>query len=585
VKEPINRVAFQEIRNRAERLKALYGKRDEMAEEFRRMYHMEWKERPEADWIKPTMSPTAYNTITGAVRLMVSTDPQFNVSTTNGDDVARTKADRMEAAAGVIWSGSSEIAGRPLHYEMVLSSLLNAEVIGYQTRTADLLEYAQATGRRGLINRATEAASVTPYLLQAYNPAYCYTERDMLGVSAVMRCELVPWADLVAMYGQGALDAMGTNRTDQTVTVYEWYDWEYRCVWTDGSADPILMVETGDVFPVVSAITDGSLLWKEPHRQRTPFLYALAQSKIWQRENLALTVIYSLMHGIGSNPLLVHETDDADDLVIDRTIPGGVLKIHKGDRIGPLSEKILDPSQLQGWQMAQGISEASTIPSVALGAAPSGSMAFSAISLLSQTGRLPLIGTRNGVGGVAAQLMKRALRSMKLNNDGRMYSARSGLEIALAPDDIPDRVPMECVLEVSLPQDKLQMANAAVTLKREKMAPLSWIQENVLGIGQTGKVQKQMMSDQLLEFMVEEFMRQTRGKNDASLQQALANMQQMQQAQMQGGADAMAAGIENQVPQGGPLPQELNSSSGVYPPGGVQPGAPLAGPLPARGAA
>jgi len=590
VRVPDNqRADWDDIRGRAERLVGYYGARDALAEEMRRMYHMEWTEdRPAADWIKETMSPTAYNTVTGAVRLMVSTEPQFSVSSLEGDAFAREKSEKLERAARIIVSGSGDVAGRPLHYEMVLASLLSAEVVGYLTRTADLVEYAKKAKRRGLLSRANEAAEITPYLINNHNPARCYTERDRLGVSAVMRKETVRWGDIVAMYGSFGEDALGdSDKLDTDVILYEWYDHGYRAVWVKGQDDPILWAEVATPFmPVVSQITDGSLMWSEPERQRTPFLYALAKSGLWKRENLMLTVIYSLVHGIGSNPLLVAELEDPDtDLVIDRTFPGGIIKTRKGERIGPLNEKIIDPAQLQGWQLAQGINEASTIPAVALGAPPSGALNFSSISLLTQSGRLPLIGTKQGVGGVLATLATRALRWMRESGDGKLYDQRTGLDIALTPDDIPNRVPMRCNLDVDLPQDKLQLANAAQAMKGVGVSD-TYIQENVLGIGQPVAMRKERMREDLLKFYLEQHMAAENAKAQAQVQQGLAMMQQMAQAQAQGGADAMAGRIEETTPNGRPMPPELVSAGdGAYPPGGVgaQAGGPLAGPLPPRG--
>lgn len=579
-----DRESWDDTRHRTAKLKAFYGARDEQAEELRKMFHLEWKEKPAGDWIKETMSPSAYNSITGALRLLTATDPAFNVSAEKGNKLARGSADRLEAAAKIMWENSGRISGRPLHYEMALSSLLNAEIVAYSSSTADLLEYAQQTGKKGNIIRAQRAQRLTPYLLLAHNPAVCYTERDMLGVSGVLRSERTLWGTVCNIYGDDAKQAgsSGASATDM-VLINEWWDYDRRVVWVDGHNDPILWQENDeDYLPVVSAITDGSLLWPEPERQRTPFLYALARSNIWQRQNLMLTVIYSLVFGLGSNPLLVHESDDDGDLQIDRTVPGFAFKIKKGDRLGALNEKVLDASLMQGWQLALGIDEESTIPRVALGAPPSGQMPFSAISLLAQSGRLPLIGTRQGIGNVASELIGNSLQGMRRSNVGKLYD-RSGLEIDLTQDEIPQDVPIDCVVDVSLPQDKLQMANAALALKQGELVTTEWIQQNILGVGQTGKMSQDMMREQLSKFMLQEFFKQTSAKDEAALARSLQGADQVANASTQAQADVMASRMESQIPNRRPMPAEVSSTNGAYPPGGVQPGAPLAGPLPPQG--
>lgn len=597
------REEFKDIRHRAERLQQTYGERDGILEEMRKMYHMEWNDQPSAGWVKPTMSTTAYDALTGAVRLMTSTSPYFNVKYDEADETLKTISGKLEKAAASMWAGSGRVSGRPVHYEMVLSSLWAGEIVGTVTRTADLVDATRGMSKKRYLRQAEQAQRETPYLYQIHNPSQCYTEYTMLGPSAVLRRAESTWADVLSLYGKAAEDAAGstTRKPDDRVTVWDWTDYDWRAVWLDNGSEPVRFDPLGlDFLPIVSQITDGSFLFDEPHQQRTPFLYGLLRSNIWRRENLMLTIIYSMIHGIGSNPQLVYETDNPEDdrVVIDRQVPGGIVNILKGNKLSPLMEKVIDPSQLQGLATAQQIAESTTIPRVALGAPPSGNLAFSTVSTLIQSGRLPLMGTKQQAAHAAAEMVRRSLLWLKASAAGEgqlvdmgngfaraqrstdeMYDG-TGQRIDVDPSLIPDRLPITCVLDVDLPTDKLQLANAATALAQHKLVSRRHIRENVLGVGQSEAMDREIMQEQLLGVMGDLQVQRLSAQAQMQLQQMAA---QLQQAQGAATAQSMVNGIPETQPAG---PAEVAPQSGAYPPGGVgaAAGGPLAGPLPPRGA-
>lgn len=588
---------LRDIQERSEKLRETYGERDRMLEEMRKMYHMEWDDQPGADWIKETMSPSAYDTLTGAVRLMTSTEPKFNVSYDESDADLKAMSTEIEAAASTMWAGSGRVWGRPIHYEMILSSLWAAEIIGSVSRTADLVTATQGMSKRRYRRQAEEAVRQTPYLFQISNPLEAYTEYSMLGPSAVLRRSETTWGDVLSIYGKAAEEQDDSRRkSDSRVTLYDWTDYDYHAAWVDGSTEPLLFeVQDLPFMPIVSTVTDGSFLFNEPHQNRTPFLYGLWKSNLWRRENLMLTVIYSLVHGVGSWPLLVHETQDPDNdkLQINRGDAGRFVSIERGDKLFQLIERVIDPSQMQGLATAQQYNEGTTIPRVALGAPPSGNLAFSAISTLIQSGRLPLMGTKQSAAYTAAEMVRRGLLWLKYaaQNPGQVVDLGNGMgevqrsedelytgkgrRIQLDPLQIPDRLPINCVLEVSLPSDKLQQVNAANGAVQNGLTSKRWARENVLGEGQNDAMEREIIGEQFTQAAAQLYLQRMSA-------QAQASMQQMQQAQGAASAQSMVNGIPESRP---PMPAEISSSQGAYPPGGVQPGAPMAGPLPPRGQA
>src|SRR5512143_661963 len=96
---------FTKLVDRSTVVKELYGKRDKLFEDLRKMFHMEWQNAPNADWIKATMSPSAYNAATGAMRLLDATAPQFTVPYSVEMVDAESRSERMEKAARAMWQG------------------------------------------------------------------------------------------------------------------------------------------------------------------------------------------------------------------------------------------------------------------------------------------------------------------------------------------------------------------------------------------------------------------------------------------------------------------------------------------------
>ena len=130
----------------------------------------------------------------------------------------------------------------------------------------------------------------------------------------------------------------------------------------------------------MAQITDGSFMfdYDKPELQRIPLLYSLLKSGLWYRENLSLTTIFSLIYALGSAPLTVRRTNNKEDpVVVDRSVPGGMINIGQDEQLNPFVEKIIDPSLTASLDIARQIGNESTIQPQALGAPPQGSMTLS----------------------------------------------------------------------------------------------------------------------------------------------------------------------------------------------------------------
>jgi len=576
---------FTEIRNHADRLRQIYTARDEMYEDLRRMFHMEWSDPPAGDWVKATMSPTAYNAAIGAVRLLTSAEPQWIVPYDEADHDNQKASEKIEKAARAMWNGNGRALGRPQHYDVVLSGVLYAMACGTIDRTEDLVKMAETAKNKGSIARMKSLAAHTPYLFRIENPATCYPDFDNFGLAGMLRRVQTTWGEVLDTWGQAALNlGLSYNDRTQKIVINDWYDWEDRAVWLESNSVPLYHdAHNLDFLPVVAQITEGSNLWLEPERNLFPFLYSLWKSGIWKRENLTLTTIYTLTHALASNPMLVRKTPEpGSPLQINRTIPGGVTDINPDESLTGLGEKVLDPSLIQGMTLANQLSEQSTIARTTLGAQPEGVVSYSAIAMLAQAGRLPLMGAKQLGGAAIATLMTNALKWWRKDGKKQSLYQKTGGALELSPSDIPEYLVLECNLEPDLPQDKLQMVNTAIASLRDKLASRRWNRENIMNIGQSEAMDKEIAAEEYIDYQVQRRLDELKAQDAMKMQMMQAQAQQMMQAQqMQGGQPGMMKPTTPQ-PQPGNGQREPVSP---YPQGGVgaNGGGPLSGPLPTDG--
>lgn len=500
-----------------------------MYEAVRKMYHMEWTEAPDGDWIKSTMSPSALNAVMGAVRLLVAGEPQISIPSDSNSLVSKMAGEKLEKASRALLHQAGKVLSRKVHYEIVLSAMLFGEVAVAISCTDDLLKYK--AGDAAHQARLKHIARTTPYLFQTWNPMTVYPQFDNFGLRYVVRKFQTTWGEVLDAWGDKAKAMYPFQERDYIVTMWDYYDWHERCVWVQENSEALFKEPHGLPFlPVVCGLADGSFMFDKPEQQRMPMLYGPWKSGLWKRENLSLTMIYSLIYAVGSTALMQYKTKEPGKaLTIDRTIPGGVVTILPDESLSPLMEKVVDPTQWQGLETAQRLNENSTIPRQALGAAAdSGSMPFSSLSLLSQSGRLPLTAAMNVTGSVLAELVRMAWEWHKINGKtGTFYDAKA--MYVIEKSDIPDGLMVNCQIAPDVPTDKLQMANVAGILKSQELASIKWVQENVLGIGQPDSMAKEIASERWLKTLVDnklaELTALSQAKTQMEIQQAMAQSQ------------------------------------------------------------
>ena len=567
---------FTAAKAHAIELEQANGQRNVLYGHMEDIYWMRWPEeeavRNQVQNVKVTRTPRGRNAILGAKRLLMATDPIISVPSDTNSPAAKEQADKIEKFLKASLKGSDRVAGNPIHYDAILSALLYGDVVIGISSTKEMLERVDASNK-AIVRRLKDITARTPFLFEVYNPKSCYFERDSMGLNTFFRKVIVTAGYIEDHFGKDGIKALksGPSKSqyerNKAVTLCDYYDLKYRHLWLENHEDPIISDDHNlPVIPVACAISEGSQLFDKPEEQREPFLFTAWKSGVIDRENLILTVLYSTLFSIGSNAMFVDYLHDPDNPhPVDYSQAGGTIHYRVGERREVMTRQVIDPAMMEAWGIANDLEMQSTLYRSALGEPVSSDVSYSSYSLMTQSGRLPLIATQRMTGNVMAEALEIGLKWVK--DEGKEVSASfETIQAELVPADIPDIVDVKVQLEIELPQDRLQMANAANMLAQGDRPLVSkrWVRENVLNVGQSADMTREIWDESTAEVFYQKM-----------LYENMAQIAQLKQMAMQP-PEMMASGVPGaQAPTpvgpGGMMPPAMGQEGGPQPNFGTPP--------------
>lgn len=567
---------FKDLLEYTRDLKAHYANRNAMDDDMEEMYLLNWGEEAEAkraaESVKITKSTDARDKLNGAIRLLTATEPEFTVPKQTKATLAKSEADNLEHAAKVMWRAAGRVRGDPIHYDIVRSSLIFGEYFVSITDTDALVKYGKGQVP-AIRHRYEDIARRVPYLFEVHDPRTCYPDKDQLGLRAMYREQVMTVREAKAQFGAAIEGSLAGLRQHDTITLCDYYDLERRIVWVDGESEPFINeVHNLEFIPYVTNTIEGGRLFADPEYQAQPFLYGPWKSGIYNRQNMMLTALFTSIYAMALNPVFIEEQGPSGgEVQIDFSVPGGKIIVPYGSKFYPMVNKgVIDPSITDALELTNRIFESSTIHGQTLGEPLGANAAFSMVALLHQAGRLPLVVAQRKAGWGIGDAIRMAFLWQR--SKATRFKVRYGDNQAeLDYQSIPEDFEIEAKLDVDLPQDKLQMASVATQLANSPLASVEWIQNNILGIGNSGEMAQQRWSERAAEMMF-----------DQLLQSMMAGPQQGQGMEL-GGRQPGQAG----PPPQGPMPEEGMPMEGDgMPPGmetGMQPQAPLPNAMRGRG--
>ena len=567
----MDQASFKQAQELAQQIVSAHGKRNTMLKACEDMFKLRWDDEERVgnlvDAVRVTKSPDPRNALLGAIRLLTATAPVFSVDMDTNSESTKGAADKIEKWSAMVWRAGGRKRGDPLELDVVRSAMIYSEVIISVNSTADMVE---ATKPGSAARRRAEAVQrETPVLFDVLNPRTCYPVWDGMGLRMMYRESKILVGEVIDRFGDEGRTAVEAVRRNigrfEYVTLCDLWDLETRTLWVKEASGVQGVIKQGEhgleALPFEAHIVEGSRMFEMPEDQREPFLYTMLQTKMWNRQNLALTAIFTAVEAMGLNPQFVHKYAGNQPAQIKRdfSTPGGVWEIPAGDALEPLAKGLLDPAVMTALQMAEQKGSESTMYRQALGEPPtSGSTAFSTVNLLAQSGRLPLVTAQVKCSWAVAGAVKLGLKIVRALGKKAMRAQFGGAAVELEPSEIPEVFELECKLDIALPQDRLQLANIASMVKREGLASTEWARKEILQIENNAAMDEQIMAERAAEAVFAALMQQ--------------RMQMMQAQQQQPGPGMMGPGMAASgtagMPMGGP-----GAVSGGLPAAMANPGA------------
>lgn len=509
--------ALARAQNHAQELLRDYADRDALLEEIDKMYFLDWEDKPKGQDFKYTVSPGPRNALLGAIRLMTSTEPKWNIPYDKNKDEAKGMSEEIEKFCSAIWYHSGRFKQEPLEQTAVNALLRYGLMVLAAYNTEDLKKQATKRGtskaQKKQLDRLTRR---TPYLIEAWDPKGVYPEWGRYGLTAVYRVTPMRVAEIKQQHGEDCLVGLLDEHTTDNDSFYycDYWDLTWHMAWisehigTSGmniGKYPI-MQEKHELpyIPIVVQSADGSHIDNKREYQSLPFLYAVKESGLWDRQNLELTVMYTNLYNIGNTPLLKHVNPTEKELVLDFTVPGGRIPLDPGEELSQLQLDVISPDMLQGLDIATGLIEQSTIYSQALGQPLGANAAYSMVALLQQSGRQSLITPqKRGAWGMGEifEIIVEIIKDDKSKDSAKVFDQSNSEILTIDKKDIPDDLIIEAILDIDLPQDTLTQANIAGMLVQQGIASRRWVREKILAIGQSDEMDQEIWTDTAGEAM------------------------------------------------------------------------------------
>jgi hypothetical protein len=524
-------ITIEQAKAHAHDLVQDYMAQKEMMEAVDKMYFMEWADKPKGKEIKFTTSPSARNALLGAIRLMTSTEPIFNVPYDKNKKEAKEPSEKIEKLCKTVWYHSGRFRGVPLEQPAIESLLRYGMMCLSIIDTKDLQEMFYKGGSKAQKRQLERLVNSTPYLIEAWDPKGVYPEWGRFGLTSLYRTVEMTLAEVIDQFGEDPVEkiiSLENHTLNERVTYADYWDLEKHIAWISANisggesiiaGQPIVDTEHElPCIPIVVQTSEGSYIDAQRQYQAVPFLYTVLKGELWERQNLELSYLYTNLFHMAANPTYLYQTIGEDELDVDYNIPGGVIKLKPGENFKMLEKDVINKDMMLGLTIADKLVEESTLYRQALGGMGElgANTAFSTVSLLNQVGRLPLVSPQKRGGWGISTAMELMFELLKDKDESRQAKTMEGF-IEFDPAEIPEDLIIEAKLEVDLPQDQMNQANIAHLVTQAGLASRRWAREKILNIGQSDEMEKEIWDDQaakqeyqriLMNFMREEMMRE-----------------------------------------------------------------------------
>jgi hypothetical protein len=547
---------FTKAKDHAAEMWSSFSGLHDMQSKMDEMINMEWESKIERKDVKQTISPEPHNQFMGAKRLMSSTQPHINISAELNGPIPKDDIERMEYFCRAVLHQSGRINGQPVNEEIVDSLLRYGISFTSVNDTSDVVDWQKDSltpPSKARAYRNERLMKTTPFLIKPLNPRMCACELGAMGLEAFYYQSETTVAEMISMYG--IREAWKSMKPNEKIKYHEYFDLDVHFSWVEDGAEPLIGAQTDgahdlQVIPIEVQLGEGSNMSATWENKVHPFLYAIHKGELWERLNLELTVMYTSLFNVASNPTFKFTGADPDEtLDIDWSTIGGVIRLQDGQDFRVMERDVFNKDMMQGYSIAEQMVSESGIYKQTLGQPMAAGTAFSSLSLLSQAGRLPLSAPQRASSWTFGAIFENILGRVRDGKAIRTVKGESEL-LEIKPDIIPENITVSVVVDVDMPQDKLQNANVASMVVDRGLASKEWARESLLNINSPGEMEKDIVKENITNILLQEFA--TGNMERMITQRVMQQMQQQQQMQQEQMAQQQAQ-MGGMPPMGGDM--------------------------------
>lgn len=464
-----------------------YGALITMQERYEEIYFMTrkagMKEIPNKDPndIKHTISSTGRNAVIGMTRIMGTAKVHVKVKDAKDPD-------KIEAALLKMLKVSGEFKQAAVEKDVDLSLALFGPASLVVEGMDDLLitqTNDDGTPKNEYVMQQLERIKQkTPFLIRAMNAKQSFPIWGAYGMVGHVWRYKIKGSELRDRWGVEADDSKDYEITDT-------FHYEKRLTRADTIKEPLMAAEwvtrdkkgkmIGSIsIPIFTRYSGGSTLFNEPEKQMQPLLYALAMGEWDKRETLFWTYVFTALYqqGLPGKTLLI-DPENATQ-TIDVNYQDGIKTVVAKGQFADMSVIDRDVMQIKGLMDEQ--AAVNTIQPQTLGANTQG-VTFSQFAIANKAGLIPAQNPKEAEEALYRDAFTHILERIK----------HEGIDNELlSPNDIPEKIELEVVIEPDLTQDDLRNAQIAAQLRgANSNVSDEWINTNILHIANSHEMRKQ----------------------------------------------------------------------------------------------
>jgi len=351
---------FTKAKDHAAEMWSSFSGLHDMQAKMDEMINMEWESQIDRKDVKQTISPEPHNQFMGAKRLMSNTQPNLNISADLNGPIAAEDVDKMEKFCRAVLHQSGRINGHPVNEEIVDSLLRYGISFTSVNDTQDVVDWQKESiiaPSKARKYRNERLVLTTPFLIKPLNPRKCACELGAMGLESFYYQSDTTVAELISMYGiRKDWESMKPN---EKIKYHEYFDLDVHFSWVESGDEPLIGAATDgahdlQVIPIEVQLGEGSNMSDKWENKVHPFLYAIHKGELWQRLNLELTVLYTSLFNIASNPTFKLMGVDPDEAVpVDWSTIGGVIRLQDGQDFKVMERDVFNKDMMQGYAIAE----------------------------------------------------------------------------------------------------------------------------------------------------------------------------------------------------------------------------------------